>query len=87
LQKLTHQEKMTDLKAVVFAGQDGESKTEDMEGQQTNQPGFSPVNLETSLHDDYYSRNKSFSLFNSNHVTSDVLKNSDKTKPLDYVYV
>lgn len=45
---------MTDLKAVVFAGQDGESKTEDMEGQQTNQPGLSPVNLGKSLHDDYY---------------------------------
>lgn len=36
---------MTDLNAVVFTGQDGESKTKDMEGQQTNQPGLRPVNL------------------------------------------
>lgn len=42
---------MTDLNAVVFTGQDGESKTKDMEGQQTNQPGLRPVNLETRLHD------------------------------------
>ncbi len=44
---------MTDLKAVVFAGQDGESKTQDMKGQQTHQPGFRPVNLQTRSHDYY----------------------------------